>query len=128
MPIVIILLLALSVMWINPRELESRLTLSVVCFLALITYTFIIDKDLPKLPYLTVMDQIILISYVFAAIPSLESIYVNRFGIANEKAELIDSKYRKYLPLLYIFFTLLIIFLSINFNNDNIIEALSFTT
>ena len=128
LPIVIILLLALSVMWINPRELESRLTLSVVCFLALITYTFIIDKDLPKLPYLTVMDQIILISYVFAAIPSLESIYVNRFGIANEKAELIDSKYRKYLPLLYIFFTLLIIFLSINFNNDNIIEALSFTT
>lgn len=128
LPIVIILLLALSVMWINPKELESRLTLSVVCFLALITYTFIIDKDLPKLPYLTVMDQIILISYVFAAIPSLESIYVNRFGVANEKAELIDSKYRKYLPLLYIFFTLLIIFLSINFNNDNIIEALSFTT
>ena len=128
LPIVIILLLALSVMWINPKELEPRLTLSVVCFLALITYTFIIDKDLPKLPYLTIMDQIILISYIFAAIPSLESIYVSRFGRANQKAEILDSQYRKYLPLLYIFLTLLIILLSITFNSDNIIEALAFTT
>ena len=102
LPIVIILLLAISVMWINPKELESRLTLSVVCFLALITYTFIIDKDLPKLSYLTIMDQIILISYVFAAIPTLESIYITKFGLGEGKAEALDLRYRKFLPLLYI--------------------------
>ena len=128
LPIVIILLLAISVMWINPKDLESRLTLSVVCFLALITYTFIIDKDLPKLSYLTIMDQIILISYVFAAIPTLESIYITKFSATQEKAQALDLKYRKFLPLIYISLTLIIIFFSISNNSENIIEALAFTT
>ena len=32
-----------------PRELESKLTITIVCLLSLIAYNFVIDKDLPKL-------------------------------------------------------------------------------
>ena len=74
------------------------------------------------------MDQIILISYVFAAIPTLESIYITKFSATQEKAQALDLKYRKFLPLIYILLTLIIIFFSISNNSENIIEALAFTT
>ena len=65
-----------SVSWINPKELESRLTITVVCLLSLIAYNFVIDSELPKLNYLTVLDMIILTSYIFATIPNFLSIAV----------------------------------------------------
>jgi hypothetical protein len=127
LPIVLILFLAYSTLWVKPREIEARLTVSVVCFLALITYTFIIDRDLPKLAYLTAMDFIILYSYLFAAIPTLESIYVNKLAITNnELAERIDSRLRIFIPFAYVMITLFIIAFTI-FNHPNAIEALKLT-
>ena len=43
-----------------------KLTISIVCLLSLIAYNFVIDNDL-NLEYLTIMDWIILASYLFAA-------------------------------------------------------------
>ena len=117
-PIFIIIGLTYSVMWINTKELESRLTVSVVCFLALITYTFIIDKDLPKLSYLTIMDYIILISYIFAAIPTIQSIYASRHRV-YEKALIIDRRSRILLPASYFIVIILIILLTISSNIEN---------
>ena len=71
LPIILILTICWSSIWIDPREVESRLTITIVCLLSLIAYNFVIDKDIPKLDYLTVMDFIILISYLYAAIPNL---------------------------------------------------------
>ena len=128
MPIILILFLAYSTLWVKPREIEARLTVSVVCFLALITYTFIIDRDLPKLAYLTAMDFIILYSYLFAAIPTLESIYVNKLATTNnELAERIDSRLRIFFPFAYVMITSFIIAFTI-FNHPNAIEALKLTT
>jgi len=128
LPIILILFLAYSTLWVKPREIEARLTVSVVCFLALITYTFIIDRDLPKLAYLTAMDFIILYSYLFAAIPTLESIYVNKLAASNnELAERIDSRLRIFFPFAYVMITSFIIAFTI-FNHPNAIEALKLTT
>ena len=65
MPIILILIVCWSAVWIKPKDLESKLTITIVCLLSLIAYNFVIDKDLPKLEYLTVMDYIILISYIY---------------------------------------------------------------
>ena len=73
-PILLILSICWSSVWINPKELESRLTITIVCLLSLIAYNFVIDSDLPKLEYLTIMDFIILISYFYATIPNFLSI------------------------------------------------------
>ena len=105
-------------MWIKPSELEARLTVSVVCFLALITYTFIIDKDLPKLAYLTVMDYIILISYLFAAIPTVESVFISK-NQDYKRALYIDKTYRTILPILYFAISLFIVFFAIVLNLPN---------
>ena len=74
LPIILILMVCWSVVWIDPKELESRLTITIVCLLSLIAYNFVIDKDLPKLEYFTVLDWIILISYFYATIPNFLSI------------------------------------------------------
>ena len=74
LPIILILIVCWSSIWINPKEIESRLTITIVCLLSLIAYNFVIDSDLPKLEYLTIMDYIILISYVFATIPNFLAI------------------------------------------------------
>ena len=83
LPIIIILLVAWSCFWVSPKELEARLTVSIVCLLSLIAYTFVIDKDLPKLSYLTIMDYGVLLSYAFSTIPTFESIYVKRIALQN---------------------------------------------
>ena len=61
--------------WIHPKELESKLTITIICLLSLIAYNFVIDEDLPKLSYLTIIDYIILLSYLFATVPNFLSIY-----------------------------------------------------
>ena len=111
LPMVLILLVCWSVFWIHPRELESKLTITIVCLLSLIAYNFVIDQDLPKLGYLTLMDYIILLSYIFATLPNFISIYsFQLYKNRNVKWKFIDSKSRIYGPLSYIFLLLFIIF------------------
>ena len=55
LPIVLILMVYWSAVWIDPREIESRLTITIVCLLSLIS--IICNRpDMPKLEYLTIMD------------------------------------------------------------------------
>lgn len=70
LPIVLILTICWSSIWVDPREIESRLTITIVCLLSLIAYNFVIDEDMPKLDYLTSLDIIILLSYLYAAVPN----------------------------------------------------------
>lgn len=93
-PILLILAVCWSSIWIDQREIESRLTVTIVCLLSLIAYNFVIDNELPKLEYLTVMDYIILISYIYATIPNFLSIY--SFQLVKHKKRLIAEKYERY--------------------------------
>ena len=116
-PILLILMICWSVLWINPSELESRLTITIVCLLSLIAYNFVIDKDLPKLSYLTIMDYMILTSYIYAAIPNFISVASFKLCKTNPSlCSLIESNGRKFGPLSYI----IIIFLTVVYAiNDN---------
>ena len=97
LPIILILMVCWSAVWIDPKEIESRLTITIVCLLSLIAYNFVIDSDMPKLEYLTIMDYIILISYVYAAIPNFLSIYsfqlIKKNKLLADKFESYEKKY-----------------------------------
>ena len=105
--------------WIDPKEIESRLTITIVCLLSLIAYNFVIDSELPKLEYLTIMDYIILLSYIYATIPNFLSIYSFQLYKKNrkltEKYELIEKKFG--LPS-YIFLIFLIIIVNTSSNPE----------
>jgi hypothetical protein len=112
-PIFLILIISWSVFWIRPNLIEPRLTVSIVCLLSLIAYNFVVDDDLPKLSYLTVMDLMILLSYFFSTLPTLLTI-VNHVQ-SDEIALKIDRVARYLIPLLYI--------ISIFFINGKIIST-----
>ena len=113
LPILLILIICWSAVWIDPKEIESRLTITIVCLLSLIAYNFVIDSDLPKLEYLTIMDYIILISYIYAAIPNFLSIY--SFQLMKKNKTLV-KKYESYEKKFGLPSYILIVFLIIIFN------------
>jgi hypothetical protein len=120
LPIVLILIVCWSAVWIDPKEIESRLTITIVCLLSLIAYNFVIDSELPKLEYLTIMDYIILISYVYAAIPNMLSIWSH--NLIKSRKKLTAAKYEYYEKrfglVSYLFIILLIIIVN-GTNNPN---------
>lgn len=104
-PIFLILSIAWYTCWLSTKELESRITTSIVCFLSLVAYNFVIDSDLPKLGYLTYLDWVIMLSYIFCAIPTLLSITLYKFAnLSGGKAKLINDQARLYCPIAYFAF------------------------
>ena len=116
LPIVLILIVCWSSIWIRPKEIESKLTITIVFLLSLIAYNFVIDSDLPKLEYLTIMDYIILISYVYAAIPNFLGIYTFNIFSKNKKHFLKIDEYSKKFGLLSY---LVVVFIIIAWNSVN---------
>lgn len=86
LPVFVLVLLSLSSFIIPKKELESKLTLTVVIFLALIAYIFVIDDNIPKLSYMTVLDYYVLTAFIFTSIPIIFSIFVYKAdGIVGTK-------------------------------------------
>ena len=119
-PIILILMICWSAIWISPKEIESRLTVTIVCLLSLIAYNFVIDSELPKLEYLTIMDWIILTSYIFAAIPNFLCVISFKLYSRNKQLCMAIENKSKYLgPLLYLLIVLSIILVNVNLQPDN---------
>ncbi len=119
-PIVLILLICWGSVWITPKEIESRLTITIVCLLSLIAYNFVIDKEMPKLEYLTIMDWIILISYIYATIPNFLSIA--SFHLIKTNLPLsnkVENYSKKYGILSYILIIFVIVALNANLNPEH---------
>ena len=85
-----------------------------------------IDKDLPKLSYLTILDYIVLLSYVFATIPNFISIYSFEKHRSRKLIwKVVDKKSRVYGPIIYLVLVLFIIIINVS-GNDNTGAFLSF--
>ena len=105
LPIIFLIGLSWMVFFINIKELESRLTISVVCFLSLIAYNFVVDDTLPKLGYLTFLDIFILISYLFSGLPTIQTVVVEWYS-SNKGitlSHILDRFFRKYYFVSYLF-------------------------
>ena len=121
LPILLILSLCWSSVWLPPKEIQSRLTVTIVCLLSLIAYNFVIDADIPKLEYLTIMDFIILISYIYAAIPCLLAV-ISYNLVCNNKDELCykyEGLEKRYGLLSYIVIIIFIIFSTMLSNSEH---------
>ncbi len=119
-PIILILLICWGSVWIDPKEIESRLTITIVCLLSLIAYNFVIDSELPKLEYLTVMDWIILISYIYATIPNFLSIISFKLQKSNKNlCDKFENISKSYGIASYILIIFSIILINANLNPDN---------
>ena len=64
-PIVFIVLISWGVFWIDPRDIKTRAELSIISLLSLIAFNFVISDKLPDLNYLTLLDSLVLTSYLW---------------------------------------------------------------
>ena len=125
LPIILILMVCWSVIWITPRELEARLTVTIVCLLSLIAYNFVIDSEIPKLEYLTIMDWIIFTSYIFATVPNFLCIISHKLYNSNKSLCLKIENRAKFIgPMMYIAVVLLIISYNVNIEPEHSTQAL----
>jgi hypothetical protein len=131
LPIILILIICWSSVWIDPKEIESRLTITIVCLLSLIAYNFVIDSELPKLEYLTVMDYIILVSYIYATIPNFLTIISYNLMKNRKKKKLADKlEYieGRYGLVSYLVIVLGIIIIASNANPEHSSQALTWAS
>ena len=120
LPIMFILIISWSVFWVRGSQLEAKVNVTIVCLLSLIAYNFVIDKELPKLEYLTIMDYIILVSYVYATIPNFLSIITfNLIGKNKILCQRIEDSGKRYGLLSYLFFIFVIIIFKVLSNSSN---------
>ncbi|MDB9985527.1 hypothetical protein OAD84_01040 [Pelagibacterales bacterium] len=92
-PALIIIALAFMSLFIHPQYVEARLTVTIVSFLSLTAYSYIIDQDLPKLGYPSLIDNLTLILYLVAAIPSIIAIFTSYpFAMSTLNYYLRDKK------------------------------------
>ena len=107
--------------------MESKLTITIVCLLSLIAYNFVVNDEIPRLSYLTIMDHIILVSYLYATIPNFLTIASYKLHTANRtfkfgllgrnitiSSDGIDRISRIYGPISYVIIVLTIIIVSVH--------------
>ena len=67
-----------------------------------VAYQFVIAEDLPRVPYLTLLDQVMLVSFVLLAVTVLESMWVARHQQGDpERVARIDRAARFAFPVVY---------------------------
>jgi len=76
----LIVMMAWSVFWIDPSELGPQIGISTATVIALIAFRFAISNDLPRIPFLTVMDKFILFSTLLIFLALGESIIVSKIA------------------------------------------------
>ncbi len=75
LPLLIILVLAFSVFWIDPADLSSKVSIGVTCLLSAIALQFAEGGTLPEVEYLTLADRVYATSYVALALALLATLH-----------------------------------------------------
>jgi hypothetical protein len=100
LPLLVIVLVAMSVFWVDPHDLASQVGIGVTCLLAAIAFQLAQASTLPEVAYLTLADLVYVAAYLVIALALAESIYTNllaRRGQA-ERALRVDARCRLAFP------------------------------
>jgi hypothetical protein len=73
-----------SVFYIDVDDISGRLGITVTLFLAAVAFNFVIGSALPKVPYNTLLDQNLLVSYSYIAATVIENIAAYQIFRAGE--------------------------------------------
>jgi len=111
LPLLILVVIALSAPWIPHTKLESRLVLSITTLVAITTYSIVINSELPKMPYLTVMDAWMLSCFLISALGALQNVVVTSLASSGKEQVscAVDYHTRWILPCLFAVTTMVIL-------------------
>jgi hypothetical protein len=103
-PLILIIGMSWIVFWVDPTVIPTRMSVSVTTVLTLIAYRFMIGGLVPKLPYLTLMDYLLLGATVLVAaalVAATAAAYLVRQD-RGEAAERLDRIARPVFPLCFV--------------------------
>jgi gamma-aminobutyric acid receptor subunit beta len=104
-PLILIILMSMSVYWLDAKMASSQISIAITSMLTLIAYRFMIMGALPKISYLTRMDIFIFCSTILIFITLVEALLTAVF-VAKGKEALannIDFHSRWIFILIYVF-------------------------
>jgi len=102
-PLMLIVMLSWSVFWMRGESLGGRMRISSTAFLTIVAYQFAVSGDLPKVAYLTLMDKLMITSFILIALTALENMVAVSMNERNpDVAEKLDRRSRWVFPLAYV--------------------------
>jgi hypothetical protein len=102
LPLIVIVALSWSVFWMTDERFSARSRISATGVLTVVAYQFIFAESLPRVGYLTLLDQVMIGSFGLLAVTVLESLLVDRANRHDPaKAIRIDHTSRWLFPAVY---------------------------
>jgi len=102
-PLLLIVGLSFSIFWMRDESLAGRTRISATAFLTVVAYQFAISGNLPKIAYLTIMDRLMVASFVLIALTVVQSLAVDKLRKSRpERATQLDRASRWLFPLGYV--------------------------
>lgn len=116
LPLVILVALTWCVFWMDEETISSRVNISLVGILSVVAYYFVILGNVPRIPYLTMMDTFMISTFITLAATVVISFVVEKQNRAGRKrlGDKIDYVCRWAFPLGYAMITSLIVLVYMN--------------
>jgi len=102
-PLVLIVMMSWAGFWIDPVNANSQISVAVTSMLTLIAYRFSVDTQLPRLPYMTRLDVLFLVSTLlvfFSLIEVLVTTILDNNG-QTQLAKTVDRYCRVIFPVIF---------------------------
>jgi branched-chain amino acid transport system substrate-binding protein len=77
LPLLLIVVIAFTVFWIDPKELGAQVGVGVTCLLSAIAFQFAEASNLPEVAYLTLADRVYAVCYIAIALALVATVRAN---------------------------------------------------
>lgn len=104
LPLLIIVIMSWSVFWIDPSNSGTQIGVATTSMLTLIAYRFAIDSQVPKVPYMTKLDQFVVMGTVLIFLALAQVVFTSWLAYTGkqEQARKIDRISRYCFPVTFI--------------------------
>jgi hypothetical protein len=101
-PLILIVALSWTVFWMPEESLVNRMRVSATAFLTIVAYQFAVSNSLPKVAYLTVMDRLMIASFIMIALTAMQNMLaLHTFRKRQSLAVTLDHTSRWLFPMMY---------------------------
>ena len=110
LPLVIIVALSWSIFWMTDESIAGRTRITATGVLTIVAYQFVVGEDLPRIAYLTLLDKVMILSFVLLAVTVVQSLIVAQYQqVDMPRAKRIDRFSRLLFPGTYLALLLLVL-------------------
>jgi len=104
LPLLFIVMMSWAVFWIDPSNSGTQIAVAMTSMLTLIAYRFAIDTQVPKVPYMTRLDQFMVVGTVLVFLCLTQVIITSRLYQSGRKelSRKVDRLSRILFPILFI--------------------------